>query len=253
MRGTGPGSLYSATDDSSVSGVPGAPVGGSTVTAIVAHARRPGRFAIVVDGVDAATIGLDGVERLGVRVGAPVSSAVRAALALEDRVIGLVDRGLRLLAGRGYATVALRRRLARDAVVRADVEVAIERLTAIGALDDAAYAHAVARSRLQGGARSVRRVTEELRRQGVDAAVADGAVDAVRDADGIDEWAGLAALAERRARALRALPPVVRRRRLYAYLVRRGYARADVERAIGAVLRVGAGSAEGDDEDDGVA
>jgi len=246
LRSTGPGSLYSATDDSSVSGVSGIDVGGSAVTAVVPHARRPGRFAILVDGAEAATIGVDGVERLGIRVGAVVSPALRAALLLEDRVIGLVDRGMRLLAGRGYATVAMRRRLARDGATRAEVEEAIDRLTAIGALDDVRYAHAVARSRLQGGARSVRRVTEELRRQGVDGAVATGAVDAVRDADGIDESAGLAALAERRARALRALPSAVRRRRLYGYLLRRGYARAAIERAIGAVLRDGAGAGEDD-------
>ena len=44
------------------------------ITAIVPDSRRPGRFAVVVDGqtADAAVIGIDGVERLALRVGRDV-------------------------------------------------------------------------------------------------------------------------------------------------------------------------------------
>jgi regulatory protein len=45
-------------------------------------------------------------------------------------------------------------------------------------------------------------------------------------------------LARRRAETMRGLDPVVRRRRLYAYLARRGYDADDVRRAVEAVIEV---------------
>jgi len=138
-----------------------------------------------------------------------------------------------MLGARAYATRELRQRLVRRGFPEPDVDAAIARLTAAGLLDDAAYARHLTRSRIVGGRAAPRRVRLELARRGVDRATADAAVDAVVEDEAVDPAAALEALARRRAVTLARLDPATRRRRLYAYLARRGYDADDIQ----AVLR----------------
>jgi regulatory protein len=206
------------------------------ITQIVPHPRRPGRFGVSVDGVEVATVGIEGVERLGLRVGAEVTPRLLAALADETAAVAVYDRALRLLAGRGYAVSELSRRLARGGADARHVAVAIERLSATGALNDAEYARSLTRSRVRSRGTSARRVKQELWRHGVAADVAAEAVAEVFVEEAVDETSVVKQLAERRAAALQGLDPAVRRRRLYAYLARRGYDADDVRQAVDAAL-----------------
>jgi regulatory protein len=207
----------------------------AVITAVVPHPRRPGRFSVAVDGVDVATLGVDGIERLGIRPGAEVTEPLVAALAQETATVAVYDRALRLLAGRGYAVAELSRRLARTGAEARHVAAAIERLTAGGLLNDAEYARSLTRSRVRSRGASARRVKQELWRHGVAADVAAEAVAEVFVEEAVDEAAVVERLARRRAESLRGLDPAVRRRRLYAYLARRGYDADDVRRAVEAV------------------
>jgi regulatory protein len=205
------------------------------ITAVVPHPRRSGRFGVSVDGVEVATVGIEGLERLGLRVGVEVSPRLLTALADETAAVAVYDRALRLLAGRGYAVAELSRRLTRTGAEARHVAVTIERLTAIGALNDAEYARSLTRSRVRSRGTSARRVKQELWRQGVAADVAADAVEAVFVEEAVDESATVERLARRRAEALSGLDPAVRRRRLYAYLARRGYDSDDIRRALEAI------------------
>jgi SOS response regulatory protein OraA/RecX len=63
----------------------------------------------------------------------------------------------------------------------------------------------------------------DLQSQGVDRRVAEGAVRQSLAAEGVDPVDAVRALAEKRARQLAGLPPAVRKRRLSAFLARRGF------------------------------
>jgi regulatory protein len=170
------------------------------------------------------TVGLDTLSMLGLTTaGVEVAPAVLARLERDDRVTALVDRGLAAL-GRGRRTareLALRfRRVEQDEEI---VSLALERLAGSGALSDASTARAEADARLRRG-EGPARVRQLLRRKGISGSLADAAVDdAVVDGD-FDERLACRTAAEKRLRALRGLDPVVARRRLIAFLTRRGYA-----------------------------
>ena len=222
------------------------------ITAIVPDGRRPGRFAVVVDGqtADAAVVGIDGVERLALRVGRDVTERLAADLADENAAVRVYDRAVRLLAVRARSAADLRRRLTRAdgaggrggrGSAGADprhVSLALDRLAAAGLVDDAEYARTRVRSRLRVQGSSARRLKQELARDGVAADVAADAVAEVFEDEAVDVTAIVEQLARRRARMLSGsgLDPIVIRRRLYAFLARRGYGPDDVRRAVDAAL-----------------
>jgi len=133
---------------------------------------------------------------------------------------------------RARTTREMSQRLARrgfdpDAIARV-----IERLTAAGLLDDAAYGRQFTRAKLARGAAAPSRVEYDLVRRGLDRQAAAMAVRDIVAEEAIDIPTVLEDLVRRRARALGRLDAATRRRRLFAYLARRGF---DSE-AIGAAL-----------------
>jgi regulatory protein len=208
------------------------------ITGIVPDRRRAGRFAIEVDGRETGVVGIDGIERLGLRVGAAVSEQV---LADEDAAVGVYDRAIRLLAVRARSVADLRRRLAREGPDPRHVTAAIERLVAAGVVDDAEYARGRVRSRLRSQGTSARRLRQELARDGVASDVAAEAVSEVFEDEAVDVGAVVEQIARRRAATLKGLDREVARRRLYGFLARRGYEADDVRRAVEKALAEGAG------------
>lgn len=142
------------------------------------------------------------------------------------------DRALALLTDRGYAIRDLRRRLLDHGYAPTEVDTVIERLTATGLVDDAAYARALARSRLVGRRTGQRRIRQELVARGVERGVAEAVLAEVAMDEAVDEAATAERLARQRVTALGALEPATLRRRLYAYLARRGFAPDDIRRAV---------------------
>lgn len=130
----------------------------------------------------------------------------------------------------------LRRKLLRQDVPGAEADAAVERLLRAGLLDDTRYALAFARSRLLGPGASRRRIRQELLRKGVAAAVADEAVARVIADEEVDTSAVVERVARKKLTSMGDLEPIVLRRRLYAFLARRGYDPDEIRRAVQAVL-----------------
>ena len=128
----------------------------------------------------------------------------------------------RALARRGFARQDLRRRLVQRQHPAAAVDVALARLDAAGLLDDARYARQYAASRSARG-RGPARLLSDLLAQGVERGTAEDAVSAALHDEGVDPLDAARRIAQQRAASLRALPFDVRRRRLTAFLVRRGF------------------------------
>lgn len=202
-----------------------------TITAIEPSRRREGRFELVVDGKPHVTVSLDIIERLGLRVGVD-TAGLADALERETALLATYDRGLRMLAFRARATGELRRMLVRKGEEPALVDAAIERLTRAGFLDDSAFARQFARARSAAGRASRRRIQAELARRGVARDTADAAIAEVFDEEAVDEGEAAVEVARRKHRSLASLDPAVQRRRLYAFLARRGYDGEHIRRAI---------------------
>ncbi|HEX7977466.1 MAG TPA: regulatory protein RecX [Gemmatimonadaceae bacterium] len=205
----------------------------SVISGIVPAHRPAGRFAVLVDGREYAVLSLDAIERLGLVVGRPVAG-LEEAIALESARLHSYDRALNMLALRARSSSELARSLVRKGEEKAHVDWAIARLQEQGLLDDAAFARAFTRSKVVGGKQSRRRVEQELARKGVARSVAGEAIDDVFEDEAVDQRAIVEEAARKKLRALSGLEPAVQRRRLYAFLARRGYDLDDIRAAIAA-------------------
>ena len=130
---------------------------------------------------------------------------------------------LSLLAARPYASSALWRKLIQREYPAADADDAIRRLLDNGIVNDARFAEQYARSRMLTTGASRRRLTQELYRKGIKGDVAAAAIANVVAEDGIDPAAVVEGVARKKLAQLGDLEPVVLRRRLFAFLARRGY------------------------------
>jgi regulatory protein len=212
-----------------------------TITALTPSPRHPGRFDLLVDGRPIAILSLDAIERLRLGVGADVAGR-EEEIALAAAELKVYDRALNLLAFRARSSAELGRSLVRKGEPKELVDRALNRLREQGLLDDAAFAESFTRTKVLGGRQSKRRVQQGLAKKGVARDVGDAAIAAVFEQEGVDQSAVVEAAARKKLRSLVKLEPAVRRRRLYAFLARRGYDADDVRKAMEAVgeeLRAG--------------
>jgi regulatory protein len=201
------------------------------VTALAPDARLPGAVRVELDGAPFATVSADVVAGLGLAVGRGVDQAARERLSSAADVEAAYRTALRALERRGFARSDLGRRLQRKGHPREAVAAALERLAAVGLLDDAAFAANYVETRGPRG-RGPSRLTRDLMAMGVERRLIDRAL-AAHVSEGTGSTAIPLALATRRAAQLGDLPRPVKRRRLLAFLARRGFS----GREIGEIVR----------------
>lgn len=146
------------------------------------------------------------------------------------------DRALDMLEARARGADELKRLLLRKGEPPADVDATLERLIASGLVDDANYARQVARSKALGAGMSRRRIQLELTRRGVAKDVSTEAIDEVFEHEGVDEAAAIARVARKKLRTLAKLDLPTQKRRLYAFLARRGYDSDDISNVLRDVI-----------------
>jgi regulatory protein len=167
----------------------------------------------------------------------------------EDAFVATYDRALNLLAYRARSASELRRTLLRKGEAVEHVEAAIERLLQSGLLDDASFARQFARSRALGTGLSRRRLQQELARRGVVREVAEAAIEDVFAEERVDEEGNLERLARKKLKALGGADVATRRRRLYAFLARRGYDSDDINRIVRSLVVAEYSTGEGESSD----
>jgi len=139
---------------------------------------------------------------------------------------------LNLLAARPYASRALHRKLIQKKYSAADADDVIRRLLDNGLLNDERFAEQYARSKMLSTGASKRRLTQDLYRKGIKGDVATSAIANVIDQDEIDPAAVIERVARKKLAQLGDLEPVVLRRRLFAFLARRGYDVDEIKRVV---------------------
>ena len=140
---------------------------------------------------------------------------------------------LNLLSARPYATRALHRKLIQKQYSAADADDAIRRLVDNGLLNDAKYAEQYARSKILTTGASKRRLQQELYRKGIKGELATTAIANVIDQESIDPAVMLERVARKKLAQLGELEPLVVRRRLFAFLARRGYDLDEIKLVVG--------------------
>jgi len=193
------------------------------LTGLAPDPRQPGYRLIDVDRGRFASLPAESLEPLRLEVGRELAPAVLARLRELGDIEAAQRAALRALARRAHARFDLGRRLVKKQHPPAAVDVALRRLEARGLIDDRRFAEQYAALRAARG-RGPIRLVKDLIAQGVDRRIAEEAVRSALAEEGIDPRLEARAVAAKRARQLADLPVAVRKRRLAAYLARRGYA-----------------------------
>ncbi|MFZ5623508.1 MAG: RecX family transcriptional regulator [Gemmatimonadota bacterium] len=207
----------------------------TTITALDPDPRREGSVRVVVDGRPFGSVPLDRVAALGLAVGREVDEALRLALGQAADEEAAFRTALSALGRRPFARRDLARRLRQKGHEEAPVALALARAERLGLIDDQAFAERYVLTRSARG-RGPARLRRELLAMGVEARLVDAAL-AATAAEGDPARQVVARLAARRARQLAGLPLPDRRRRLRAFLARRGFTGETARAVVDEVLR----------------
>ena len=184
------------------------------ITGLLEHR---GRAKVFVDGEFWAELDSGVLAERGLVEGVAISCEELA----EVRVVGerplAMTRAFNVLGHRARSTGELRERLARTGYTEATVETVIDRLLELGYLDDEEFARNVVRFKARRY--GPRRIKHDLRRAGIDEEVAREAID-----EGFAECSEYeTALAAARRRYNIRDDSGAQARRVYGFLIRRGY------------------------------
>ena len=199
-----------------------------TITALRFQKRNRNRVNVYLDGQFA--FGLAAIEAARLRVGQTLGDDDVARLEEHDKVERAYERALNFLSYRPRSEAEVRRNLRKKNVEDKVIEVVAERLGRAGMLDDREFARYWVENRLQFNPRGMRALGHELREKGVSASIIADTL------AGFDEEAAARKAAEAGARRLAHLEPDTFRRRLVAYLARRGFSYAVIAPLVDEIL-----------------
>ncbi len=178
--------------------------------------ERRGKARVSVDGEFWAELDSAVAAESGLREGAVLSSEELARVRVAGERPIAMGRAFNLLGYRARSEGEVRDRLQRYGYAEETVEAVILRLRELGYLDDAEFARMKAREKARKY--GPRRVSAELRQSGVREDLASGVVE--------EEFAGRSEVGEARSAAARRYNgrgSDAEARRVYGFLVRRGY------------------------------
>jgi regulatory protein len=190
------------------------------ITALEQDPRRPGAVRLEIDGIRYGAVPRELISEEGLAVGLPIDEGLQQRLGAAADIEAAFRTALRSLELRPFARNDLARRLRRKGHPAEAVQSALERVAGLGLLDDSAFARGYIQSRSARG-RGPSRLLGDLLAMGVERSIIERAL-AAELPEGLERTAPVA-LATRRAAQLGALPRQVKRRRLLAYLARRGF------------------------------
>jgi len=213
------------------------------ITALHVQKRNKNRVSVYLDGQFA--FGLAAVKAVCLRVGQVLEDDDIARLCKQDEAERAYERALNFLSYRPRSEAEVRRNLRRKNVEDEVAEVVVERLTRVGLLDDREFARYWIDNRRQFKPRGARALRHELRQKGVSSSIIDHAL------VGFDEEAAARKAAEARVRRLAHLDPDDFRRKLSAYLARRGFFYSVIAPIVEDMLETVCCEAPGDIESEG--
>ena len=214
-------------------GAPRRPPAAGRVTDIAPQQHDPDRVNVFLDGAFALGLGAELATRERLAGGDELDAARVEALLAADEVGKATAAALRLLARRPRSEREVRDRLRQKGYTPAAIDAAVGRLEGWRYLDDADFARYWVENRAAHQPRGRRLLEQELRHKGVDREVVRETIAATE----LDETTAALELARKKLRAYAGEEPAVVRRRLGAYLARRGYgwdvARPVLDRLLG--------------------
>ena len=197
-----------------------------TITAIEVQKRGKDRVNVFLDGAFAFSLGIEVVTEQGLHLGQRLSEDQIEELATADQFHKCLNAAFRLLSHRPRSEAEIRTRL-RPRFEKQAIDRVIIHLKARHMVDDVAFAQFWKENRESFSPRSKRMLKLELRRKGIDPEVITDVVEA------IDEEQSAYKAAEKKARPWAREDYNTFRRKLGAFLSRRGFSNEVANRIMG--------------------
>jgi regulatory protein len=189
------------------------------ITAIERQRRNPERVNVFLDGAFAFGLPVNAVVDFQLKTGRQLTTVEIEELKELDDTAKAIDAAIRLLTSRPRSVREITDRLKRKEYGDETIERVIARLREWRYIDDEAFARYWVENRESNRPRGRRLLEQELRQKGVERET----VRETLDDSGIDERAGALEIARAKLRSYRNEEESVARRRLGAFLARRGY------------------------------
>lgn len=186
-----------------------------TITQLVVQKHDKERVSVFLDGEYAFSLEIMAAARL--RKGEHLSDAEIALLCGRDEQLRAWQAALRILGSRPRSRVEIERALRAKDFPDEAIDYAVARLEGERLIDDADFARFWSESRAQFRPRSSRALRYELRQKGV------ASEDMEEALGGVDDDAAAWAAVQPRRRTYASLPPDEARRKVHAFLARRGF------------------------------
>ncbi len=206
---------------------------GMPVVLSVKASRTPGLRVVLLEDGRRFRLPAEVVHRWRLEPGSSLTQEQVEALGGEAMRAHAQDAALRLLAVRARSAAELTERLRRRGIDDSLVRAVVADLRARGYLDDESFALEWVRHRLEQGTWGIERIRWELRGKGIPPDLVERAIRAQGGNDpSAEEERRARAAALRQIGRYAGLAPPVRRRRLAAFLQRRGFSPGTIARIV---------------------
>jgi regulatory protein len=198
------------------------------ITALEPQKRNRRRVSVFLDGNFLFGLSSDTVAALGLHVGMEVDRVKLDDIAREEQQYQALQYAFLLLSYKARTTSELKQRLARKGLSPDIVSQTMQRLSELKMVDDAGFARRFAEDRIAIGHKGKWRIRGELIKRGV---AKEHIEDALATAP--DEKAAAREVAQKYLSRNRRLEPDILKRRLYAFLARRGFSPDTIGHVLG--------------------
>ncbi len=203
-----------------------------TVTSVESQKHATTRYSIFLDGEFAFGIGRDLLLESGIAKGEFLDQERLDFILAKDAVDRAVTAAMRALDQRIQSTNELRTRLLRKDFEPATIDLALERLTEFGYLNDERFAELWIENRLAHRPRGKRMLEQELRQKGIDREIVQETVSVMA----IDDRTAALDLARKRFKSVQNLPLDEQKKKLTGILARRGFDYGTIRATLESVL-----------------
>jgi regulatory protein len=201
-----------------------------TITLLERQKKNKARVSVYLDGEFA--FGINEMDAVMLRKGQQLSESEIDELRQKDAITKAFDAAATLLAYRPRSTQEIRQRLLKKSFDDVVIDTAIEKLERLGYLDDRAFARFWIEDRNRFKPRGRRALSYELRNKGIsDSLIQDLLDELVNESDGAYE------AAQKRVRSMRGKTQREFKKKIGAFLQRRGFGYEAVNNALNQLIQ----------------
>jgi len=198
------------------------------------QARPKGWFELVVEGRPPFFIDAEAILRHSLRTGDTISEAKFRKIREEGDIAWLKYRAMQILSRRMISERDLRRKLSEERRPKDIREAVISQLKGYGFLDDMQFATSFVHTQMAHGPKSRPYLKKKLFEKGIYDPLATEAIS--RQLEGFDEKAAVKAIAEKKYKTVKHLPPQKAKLRVVNFLKSRGFSWGAIRDAIAEIF-----------------